>query len=298
MISVLAAIRSMILGGLSDWDLGLFARQHIQNRILPELRRVADKIEDELQKKKIEEVAEFYEGYLDRSNPKSKHFGEKIREIIRYNLKKQGLDEGEGEDFEQTLMLSFLQPRSESGKTLLNVLEKFDHITSPPIKFMNFWWMIINKMMMTEVRNRVNSSPETVPRNRDDVLDTRKAPAEIVWDNDIVSDLSKYVHSKMKNPKYAEMFNIWIDIVQRNDRKVNMNQDVYPLLRARGYVGTDGVMADQWKNIVLPLIRDFFDEEFGPEHSNLIRRFFGSVVEIVSYNEYRRRMAGWVLGLG
>ena len=37
-------------------------------------------------------------------------------------------------------------------------------------------------------------------------------------------------------------------------------------------------------------------EEFGPEYRNMVRRFFGSVVDTVTYNEYRRRMAGLVLG--
>lgn len=294
MIPIFSAIRSMILGSLSVWDLGIFARKQIETSILPELRRKLESAREQ-DRLEIEGLIEEYSQYLDPSNAKSSVFGMTIRSLVKNAVNRAGLDEGEAEDFEQNVMMLL-----SSGPRLPANLKT--DVMMGPKKLANLYYVILNLRVRELMRNRIRRAPDTIPRNKSDEIPETEAPTEVdeEYINQILVDLDKYMKSQLsRKPLLFKMFQIWLELARTKGPKgVDFKHDVGPqLVDWAGEHIPLQTLYSQWQQIVRPLIRGFFKKELDLEES-MIRRIIGSnVVESVTRSEYRRLVARWVLGL-
>lgn len=290
----LSSLRAMFLSSLSDWDLGIVAREHIRNVILPSLEKLQGKMDEG----KLVQLTSEYEAYLDKSFPRSKIFGTCLRTQLESTVRGMGLDSGDIDDFEQRILMRFYQPVSMAGKQILNqVLARFNPLHGVK-SFEGLWYETTRRAIQYEVRNLMKE-PKYYPREEID-LDEIAALQSINWKHSeqIIKELPMYVKTRLRNPKKQEMFDLWFEAAQtKGANHVNMQLDVYEFLRDRGYTGNNSAMTEMWVHEVKPLIYKFFKDVLDMSPL-VVKRFVGSsIIEAVTYYEYRRRMAMWVLCL-
>jgi len=290
MIPIWASIRKSIVSSLSDWDLGVFARKFIEEKILPKLREHPDL-------PNFEKLVAGYEQILDKSNPKSNRPGSQLRQVTEWYISKSGLSPDEIEDFQQFVLMRFVKPLVSGGNTLYDALGHFD-VGSGGDGYLKFWNSVVKNAVSQQVRERIRLSPETITENRDtNVYNLQERQNQSVdWSHarEIIRDLKSYVISKLNNPVKKDIFSKWLEAVQTG--QVDMKNDVYANMVRKGLSTTYQTFFGQWKNDILPLIYDFFVKEQDMELQT-VKRFIGSAVDAVTYREYRRQVAVYVLGL-
>jgi hypothetical protein len=125
-----------------------------------------------------------------------------------------------------------------------------------------------------------------------------RAPSQIDegYVRQVMKDLVSYVHKNARNSKYSELFDVWFDLAQKKGAdKVNMKMDVYPVLRDRGFEGTEPTFNYHWMAVKQIIARFFQNELEGEGYGGIKKILRMSSVEFVAYAEYRKRLAAWML---
>ena len=302
----LASLRLMLATtDLERMNLGVLAQQFITDEAIPRLQKKLDHATTDNDKDRLASLIAEYEKYADPRTQESRLFSKTAANIVRQLATRSRLGEDEMENLMQDVAVDFFRPLKEGGNDLRSNLSKFKE-EGGPVALNKYWASIIDMRMRWRIRiNKKNYQEQTLERKENDEgqeldpMSQIEAPSHVDERQiaSVIRDLPKYIHSKVKNPKFAAMFDIWFDLAQKKGANmVDMKHDVYPVLRDQGYIGNDSSMSEQWIG-TKQLIVDFFKNELGMNYVPVVKKLLHlSVAEGLTYKMYRRHLAAWMLG--
>lgn len=301
-----ASLRRMLAYiDLERLNIGVIVHQFIKEEIIPRLQAKLDAAKTDNEKDRYVKLIAEYEKYSDPKNPESKIYSRTAANVVRTLSQRFRMNDDEMEDLMQQLALEFFQPLRAGGNDLTETLRRIRE-EEGPLALNKLWMAVVDRRTKYRIRQTQRHHQEKtfeMPENDEgETLNPiEQVPAPSVVDEDyvgqVMKDLPEYIHSKVRNPKFSAMFDIWFEIAQEKGAdKVDMKHDVYPILRDRGYIGNDSSMTEQWIG-VKRLILDFFQKELGGQVAPKVKRMLHlSSAEVLTYETYRRSLAAWMLG--
>jgi len=302
-----AGLRSMLSMDLDRMDLGSVARQFIQDEIIPKLQKKLDMASTDNQKERLENLIVAYGKCVDPRSQESKEFNSLAVTVIKSVVRQFGQEDRDlMEDMSQQLAMDFFKPLPGGEDELRDTLRRLNE-EEGPYALKKIWMSAIDKRVKYHLRQIQRKEQErTVQLNKDDEgveelnpLESVPGHANINEDDveQVIGDLSEYMHRRLRNPKFVAMFDIWFDLVQEKGPSVDMKRDVYPVLADKGFAGTYNAMMEQWKDNVAREAFNFLTKELGQKMAPQIKKILHlSSVDALAHVEFRRRMAAWVLG--
>lgn len=311
-----ASLRRMLAYvDLERMNLGAVAQQFITDEILPRLEKKLAVARTDNDKARIGALIEEYGKYANPRNPEGKIYSKTAANIVRTLAQRAKLGEDETEDLMQKLALDFFQPLRAGGNDLRDVLTKFDEMGGP-LALNRLWMHVVDLRTRYHIREVIRLYKEKTYDLREneegeelDPISQVPAPSRVDegYIQQVMKDLSEYIHSKVKNPKIVEIFDRWFELAQEKGAdKVDMKHDVFMPMTEEGRLSiirkgvptntTYSTFNEQWIG-VKRLIVQFFEKELGGEVVPKIKRVLHlSSAEILAYEEFRRRLAVWMLG--
>jgi len=301
-----ASLRRMLAYvDLEKMNLGVIVHQFIKDEAIPHVQDLLKKASTDTERDRLTRLISEYQKYADSRTPESKIFGRTAANIVRTNAQRSRMGDEQMEDLMQSLAVDFFKPLRSGGNDLREALSRVD-VTGGPLA-LNKWWMHIVdlrvKYYVREIKRKMQEHTVEMKETDDgeeiDPMANIPAQSEVSESRvvEVMSDLAEYIHSKLRNPKFVEMFDVWYEVAQEKGAdRVDMKHDVYPILRDKGYVGNDSSMTEQWIGIKR-IILEFFQKELGSHMAPQVKRLLHlSSVEVLTSEAYRRQLAAWILG--
>jgi hypothetical protein len=207
----------------------------------------------------------------------------------------------------QALAMDFLQPLREGGKDLIGNLRSAFNIEGGPLALNKLWMSMVQDRVKWRIRQTQAHHREKPFYHKeteegealdpvDQIPDTRETDHRNL--DQIYKDMSTYVRSRLHNPKFVSIFNKWLEIAfEKGPDRVDMKKDVYAPLVAEGLDTGYSSFYEQWLHNIRPLMKSFLQkEQIGRISADVRSKLKVSSVEIIAYEEYRRRLSSWILG--
>ena len=287
-----AAIR-YILAQADGVDLfNAAAHDTIEKHIIPILNRQARK-----GVKGAEELVDMYKDYLRGS--RSRIFGvqafKAIRQVAgRYNFAEEDLDELISKLFEDYY-------RRKSWKALIQDKKRWTTIIlRGPEAFASWFTNVVRLAAMSNARDisyHYQHEKSIEPEEEDDsnpierIEDEGGDPLDALVEKEVQQELSKYIKREFSNkPVHMKLFEAWMEGLKRQGAGLNLRQKILKPLSDKLGV-PEGTL---YHNVgeLKKAIAQFFAREYGVRvRANVT----GSIEQVLTYTEYRRRIAAWVL---
>lgn len=293
---------------LERMNIGSVVFMFIRKDIIPKLQKQLAAAKSEAEQARLTGLIEEYTKYSDPRKPESKIYDKTAANIVRANAARSRMNDQDQEDLMQQLAIDFFQPISKGGKQILmNMIRSRFNIDGGPLALNRLWMNTIELRVRQRIRQiQIHNRDETVEVNENDegeAIDpfgNERAPTRVNESdlNTVLQELPRYVHSKLGNPKFRAMFDIWFDAIQeKGSDKIDMAKDVYDVLRKQGYIGNNSAMTEQFKHTIAGHILNYLKDQLGVEFLPRIKNILHlSSVEAVAYAVYHRKVAAWILG--
>ena len=309
-----ASLREMFAYvNLERMNIGSIVFQYIREDIIPSLEfTIKNGILADRDKETYQKLIEEYQKYSDPRRPESRIYDQTAANIVRQNVARSRMSDDEAEDLMQELAIGFFKPLAGGKTDLMEALRKFGaDKKGGPLNLNKYWMSIVDMRTKMHIRNiQRHHKEETFERREDDEgseidpMNSIQAPSR-VDENAVMQiqrELPKYMHSKLKNQRLVDMFDVWYEIAQdKGARSVNMKRDVYPVLRDKGHAGNDSCRSESWISVE-KMIAKFLIDNLGDQMTSQVQGLFGltagmkvSSIEVVASMEFRMRLASWVL---
>lgn len=311
MFKLFAAIRYLLRATTLGDSLGEIAINGIKDDILPRLTKDIKDEKDEARRTEMEAVAKLWEHFTDKSEADSRIWRNIAAKQVRENTQKMKLSPDFAADVEQTLAMNFL-----TQSRYKDVFTKFNPMKGPS-SLAGYWITVIGRQAFVVARDMMKAQMgwglgqqmeegEGDEGERRPVLEQIADPrrqdafleAEIM--SEMKSELDAAIKSQFGRNKIAMLtYAMWMDLATKKGADdINFRRDItIPLvekLAAHGKPVGKSIIPQTWKKVVVAILKFF--EEHDVHISNRVKDKM-KVAERVAYDEYRMRMASWVLEL-
>lgn len=290
---------------LEGLNLGVVAHQMIKDEFIPRLQKRLAEAKTDNESERIQSLIAEFEKYSNPKNSESKIYSRTAASVVRTIATRSKVGEDDMEDLMQQLAVDFFQPLHARGRSLMGDMMKFDEMGGP-LALNKFWMSVVDfrtKFRIRELQRKYQEKTISRPDGDDseysDPISNVTAPTPIdeSYIRQVMKDLVSFIHKKLKNPEAAGMFDRWMEVAQtKGPSRVDMKHDVFQYLADQGYEASARTMEGWWPEIKRLIVR-FFDTELEGQVSDQVRKMLrvGSV-EIIAYEEFRKRLARWMLG--
>lgn len=305
MYQFFAGLRSILADtDIERMNLGSLVQQMIRDDILPKLDAMLLAAKSDEDRARLTSVRNEYVKFSTPGSSEGKAYSRGAAMVIQKNAQISRLSDEEREDLAQEIALDFLQPLKEGGKTLQQVLQRFDPVRGP-VELGKMWMHVVDLRSRYKIREMRRKYRETTlsPTESDDgkqidPFEQMAAPSRIDegYIQQVMKDLVRYMNRSLRKPEHKALFNRWMDVAQtKGVDRTDMKNDVYPWLVKQGFDVTYQGMSLWWNEVKQAIVR-FFDAELEGAVSTQIRRMLkvGSA-EVLTYEGYRRALASWIL---
>jgi len=300
----------------------------IKTRILPKVKKMEKRAKG-AKKQKLTALRELYEKYGNERSSEARLFGQTGAEVLGNAMRRFDIPASDKPDLIQNIALAFYRdeplkievpdPSARGGRKKLRtistpfttsfkkVFDKFK-VEDGPVAMNHFFGHILKKHFMWMLRDikkellkprlqQPMGGPEGESLTLQDVTPAPQGETELDREfmRDVFRDLRKYIHRKFNKPVMRDMFDTWLELaITEGADRVVMKKDVYPVIGEK-YEIKEKWMHVMWMDIKRAML-SFFEEEMNMKVTDSVRKKLHlSSVDAITYGEFRRRLAVWVL---
>jgi len=308
-LRVLSAIRQMIALQHAQVALRAVACDAIKKKVLPALREELSVAKSESKRKKIEALMEEYLEYADPNNPKSEIFEKSAGVVIDSVAKKYQMGSQAEEAASNIASNFYIKDRWMDSFAP----PRFD-VMAGPLAMNDRWRTILNHQASSEFRDisRAESMmvhPVKTDEGYRDIFETTEAPTEfttmdVQWMNQTISGLKKYIHKNAYDDIMRELANMWFGLLRVEEGNglaglcsVGFKHQILPMVQKRFKGITLTKAWEHWRDLK-KLVAKFFEQELKIRLPSNVRQCLRmSSLDVLTYEEFRHRLAAWVLGM-
>jgi len=295
MFKFFAALRALLALDRSHQSLGAVVHDAIERIIIPRLKKMAKASRNP---EKYDALISEYREYSDPTNSKSRVFADYAEEIVEAFARRYNKGAGDAETVAQDIATSFYTRPTWMGSF---EVPHFNPETGP-IGLVKYWRHILNNQAMYAFRALIRKSPYDEPREGEDPFSNIPAPdveKEEKEAEDIKQELHDYIESNVKSMgkkgKFLmDVFRKWMGAVSEVGTWVSVDKHVIkPIMIEYERMG-EPVSSQTVYNAVHTL-KSMSERFMHKLRAGSVKAKLGSIDALV-YEEFRKRLASWVLG--